>query len=94
MIYLKVSYDDRNDAKQLGARFDGQRKQWYAPTGKEAALIAKYGDANAKAEAAKAIDALASQLLPNNAKISDGFKSGQYAFPGYAFRPTSEDHSE
>ena len=40
MIYLNVSYDDRNDAKQLGARFDGQRKKWFAPTGKESELIA------------------------------------------------------
>lgn len=31
--YLKVSFDDKDKVKALGARFDGEKKQWYAPEG-------------------------------------------------------------
>jgi len=29
--YLKVPYDDKEDAKRLGARWDPKRKKWYIP---------------------------------------------------------------
>ena len=80
MIYLKVAYDDRGDAKQLGARFDGECKKWYAPTGRESALIAKYGDGDAQEQARLAVAALAKRTG------SDGFMQGHYMYPGYAFR--------
>ena len=28
-VYLSVSYSERQEAKALGARFDGDRKQWW-----------------------------------------------------------------
>ena len=31
--WLNVSFEDRNEVKQLGARWDAERKQWYAPAG-------------------------------------------------------------
>lgn len=31
--YLHVPYKDKEDAKALGARWDGKQKQWYAPEG-------------------------------------------------------------
>ena len=30
-IYLKVPYEEKEEAKQLGARWDPDRKQWYVP---------------------------------------------------------------
>jgi len=91
MIYLKVSYEDRNKAKKLGARFDGQSKKWYAPTGKETELIEAYGDAKAKEAAEHAVTDLANRLLPRNKTVSDGFRQGHYMYPGYAFRKTVEE---
>jgi hypothetical protein len=31
MIYLNVSYDQKDHAKSLGAKWDAQKKKWYAP---------------------------------------------------------------
>ena len=86
MIYLNVSYDDRENAKRLGARFDFQTKKWYAPTGKEAELIAQYGDMNAKEEAQRAVEALARRMMPSIKTVSEGFRQGHFMYPGYAFR--------
>lgn len=93
MIFLNVSYDDRLDAKRLGARFDGNSKKWYAPTGKESELIEKYGDAHAKSQAASAITELARTMVPHNKTVSDGFRLGHYTYPCYAFRKTPEDEA-
>ncbi len=30
-IYLRVPYEEKEEAKQLGARWDPDRKQWYVP---------------------------------------------------------------
>jgi Domain of unknown function (DUF5710) len=29
--YFRIPFDDKDDAKALGARFDGSMKKWYAP---------------------------------------------------------------
>jgi hypothetical protein len=42
-IYLSVSYDDKNEAKQLGAKWDKDKKQWYAPNG-EPKLVERWGE--------------------------------------------------
>jgi|ETNmetMinimDraft_14_1059893.scaffolds.fasta_scaffold18694_1 hypothetical protein len=31
-IYLTVTYEEKEEAKKLGARWDGSRKKWYIPT--------------------------------------------------------------
>ena len=31
MLYLNVPYIEKDEAKNLGARWDPQRKKWYAP---------------------------------------------------------------
>ena len=43
-VYLKVAYDDKDDAKRLGAWWDVENKKWYAPNGssKYTMLIEKY----------------------------------------------------
>ena len=30
-VYFKVPFDEKDDAKALGARFDGDQRLWYAP---------------------------------------------------------------
>lgn len=30
---LKVAYEDKEEVKQLGARWDNEKKHWYAPAG-------------------------------------------------------------
>jgi hypothetical protein len=30
-VYFTIPFDDKDDAKALGARFDGTRRLWYAP---------------------------------------------------------------
>lgn len=32
-VYLRVPFKEKDQAKALGARFDGQRKQWFVPPG-------------------------------------------------------------
>ena len=41
-IYLVVTYDEKDDAKALGAKWDKTKKQWYAPNA-ESALVERWG---------------------------------------------------
>ena len=43
-VYLKVAYDNKDDAKIMGARWNPEKKQWYAPnnSAKYKELIKKY----------------------------------------------------
>ena len=41
-IYLAVPYDERNEAKALGARWDGVRKAWYVGPEVDPAKLAKW----------------------------------------------------
>jgi phage/plasmid primase-like uncharacterized protein len=40
--YLHVPYTDKDDAKQLGARWDAQARSWYAPEGTDLAPLSKW----------------------------------------------------
>ena len=42
-IYLTVSYDNKDEAKQLGAKWDKDKKKWYAPNG-EPKLVERWGE--------------------------------------------------
>lgn len=42
MIYLNVSYDQKDDAKALGAKWDPGKKLWYAPDSSFTKLIETY----------------------------------------------------
>lgn len=42
MIYLSVSYDQKDDAKAMGAKWDPQKKLWYAPDSSFTKLIETY----------------------------------------------------
>lgn len=52
MIFLKVPYAEKDEAKALGARWNSQRKLWYVPDGQAAAPFEKWITAGAGAEAA------------------------------------------
>lgn len=36
-VYLKVPYEQRHEARRLGARFDVERRSWYIPHGERLA---------------------------------------------------------
>ncbi len=40
--YSNVAYADNEDAKELGARWDADRKKWYAPDDSIKCLIERY----------------------------------------------------
>ena len=40
--YLYVPFDDKDEAKRLGARFDGQKKCWYVPAGTDLSAFSKW----------------------------------------------------
>ena len=41
-IYIYVPYKDKDVAKLLGARYDGEKKKWYVPPGVDLKLFAKW----------------------------------------------------
>ena len=41
-IYIDVPYKDKDVAKLLGARYDGEKKKWYVPPGVDLELFAKW----------------------------------------------------
>ncbi len=41
-IYLNTTFNEKDTVKSLGARWDGTRKQWYAPVGSNLALFARW----------------------------------------------------
>jgi hypothetical protein len=41
---LKVPYAEKDEAKQLGARWDPKRKKWYVPQGVDPAPFARWTD--------------------------------------------------
>lgn len=44
--YLAVQYDDRHDAKALGAKWDQEAKSWYAPEGADLSKLNKWKPEN------------------------------------------------
>ena len=45
-IYLRVPFSEKEDAKRLGARWDGSRKLWYIPEGMSRDLFGQWPDAD------------------------------------------------
>ena len=42
LTYLNVPFDDKDEAKRAGARFDGDKKCWYAPAGSDISKFSKW----------------------------------------------------
>ena len=40
--YIDVPYKDKDIVKLIGARYDGEKKQWYIPQGIDSKLFAKW----------------------------------------------------
>jgi len=57
--YINVPFKEKDEAKQLGARWDRQQQSWYVPAGTDAAPFAKWaqGAATAAVEPRKAQEA-------------------------------------
>ena len=41
-IYLKVPFADKDEVKQLGAKWDGDMKSWYIPEGADESTFSKW----------------------------------------------------
>ena len=61
--YINVPFKEKDEAKQLGARWDRQQQSWYVPAGTDAAPFAKWaqGAATAAVEPRKAQEASEAQ---------------------------------
>ena len=42
--YINVPYRDKNLAKLLGARYDGEKQKWYIPEGVDAKLFIQWAE--------------------------------------------------
>lgn len=56
MIYLSVSYDQKDDAKAMGAKWDPEKKLWYAPDSSFTKLIENYPPLVPKAPRVKKLE--------------------------------------
>ena len=54
MIFLKVPYAEKDEAKALGARWNPTKKCWYVPEGKPSEPFERWVDAGAGAIASSA----------------------------------------
>jgi len=68
-INLKVPFNEKDQAKALGARWNAELKQWYVPHGIDSAPFAKWFTSSAALSPAKAATGPATQL-PNDAPTS------------------------
>jgi hypothetical protein len=48
MIYLHISFEEKDDAKSMGAKWDPEKKLWYAPDESFKKLIEKYSTKQSK----------------------------------------------
>jgi len=65
--YLDVSYDDRELAKRLGAKWDPSVRRWYCPSGSPLAKIFKW---RAEAKAAQKMTAKTNARPVQNSRPS------------------------
>lgn len=93
-ISLKVPFNEKDQAKALGARWNAEAKQWYVPQGVDSAPFAKwFSDAPniassatpAKNTAKSTTSASASQLVSDddmddiNARLRDAFEVREHS---------------
>lgn len=52
-IYLNVPFADKDAVKSLGARWDGDKKQWYFLSDKDKSLFAKWVDGSSSTSTTK-----------------------------------------
>ena len=84
MIYLHVPFEQKDDAKSMGAKWDSEKKLWYAPDESFKQLIEKYSALVPKNKSIKNeiiinlkdffLQLYFTNINNNGAKISDLFK--------------------
>ena len=47
-FYLECPYDEKDDAKELGAWWDGDKKKWYVPAGMDERPFERWFPATAR----------------------------------------------
>ena len=67
-ISLKVPFNEKDQAKALGARWNAEMKLWYVPQGVDAAPFEKWFTATPVAITAKAVTAVNSNSKPVTSK--------------------------
>jgi hypothetical protein len=53
-FYLECPYDEKDDAKELGAWWDGNKKKWYVPAGMDEGPFERWFPATARKANSKA----------------------------------------
>lgn len=91
-INLKVPFNEKDQAKSLGARWNAEAKLWYVPQGIDAALFEKWLSSApnlAPAQSATKPEAQASTVTNTpfdddidaiNARLRDAYESNEDAF--------------
>jgi Domain of unknown function (DUF5710) len=87
-INLKVPFNEKDQAKSLGARWNAEAKLWYVPQGVEAAPFEKWMTTAANAAPAQAAakpaaqvnTALGDDIDSINAALRDAYESNEDAF--------------
>jgi Domain of unknown function (DUF5710) len=87
-INLKVPFNEKDQAKSLGARWNAEAKLWYVPQGVDAAPFEKWlssavnvAPAQAAAKpAAQANTPLGDDIDAINARLRDAYESNEDAF--------------
>jgi Domain of unknown function (DUF5710) len=91
-INLKVPFNEKDQAKSLGARWNAEAKLWYVPQGVEAAPFEKWFSsavnvASAQAAARPVVKSMAQANAPFdddidaiNARLRDAYESNEDAF--------------
>jgi hypothetical protein len=82
-ISLKVPFNEKDQAKALGARWNAESKQWYVPQGVDSAPFEKWFTDSATSIPIKAVAKPATQLAADhsaddmdaiNAKLRDAYE--------------------
>lgn len=55
-LYIDVNYEQRHRAKDLGAKWDADMRQWYVPHGKDVHLFIEWWPAHLRFQIAKTAD--------------------------------------
>lgn len=67
-LYLSVPYRDKDIVKALGARWDGERRQWFAPDGAPPERFARWAGLGVGAPSSAAVAKVQATPTPDGAK--------------------------
>ena len=76
MIFLNVAYAQKDHAKSLGAKWDAQKKKWYAPDESFKELIDTYGGGSGSGGSGGSGGSPGATTSVTIHKMPAGYKSG------------------